>query len=95
MAEKDKYSEGAKPRKADTAAETTVMSSTVLPGSETRRGPTYVGGKKEAMRGVAQVLHQEDDQGDNKPRVGYYYEAGRKLKKSPKRTTQAARKVKN
>jgi hypothetical protein len=54
----------------------------------------YTGGKKEAMRGVAQILHQEDDQGDNKARVGYYYEAGRNLKSSPKRTTQAARKVK-
>jgi len=93
MAEKQ-YAKGVEPRKADKAAETTVMSSTVLPGSEKRRGPLFIGGKKEAMRGVAQVLHQEDDTGDNKARVGYYYEAGRNLKKSPKRTTQAARKVK-
>jgi len=88
------YAKGSTSRPADSAEETKVMSSTVLPGSETRRGPMYVGGKKEAMRGVAQVLHQEDDQGDNKARVGYYYEAGRNLKSSPKRTTQAARKVK-
>ena len=91
---KEYYAKGASPRKADKAVETTVMSSTVLPGSETRGGPSFVGGKKEAMRGVAQILHQEDDTGDNKARVGYYYEAGRNLKKSPKRTTQAARKVK-
>lgn len=87
MAEQEKYARGAKPRKAD------VMSSTVLPGSENRMGPLFVGNKKEAMRGVAQVLHQEDDTGDNKARVGYYYEGGRKLKRSPKRTTQAARKI--
>ena len=91
---KDYYAKGSTSRPAASAEETKVMSSTVLPGSETRRAPMHVGGKKEAMRGVAQVLHQEDDQGDNKARVGYYYEAGRNLKSSPKRTTQAARKVK-
>lgn len=91
---KEYYAKGSTSRPADSSEETRVMSSTVLPGSETRRGPMYTGGKKEAMRGVAQILHQEDDQGDNKARVGYYYEAGRNLKSSPKRTTQAARKVK-